>query len=213
MGAKLFWVLPIIGVDGDTAIPQDDYAISSALTRHASLSNLLGEGRVGLVHGRMKSSDREKQINWFAQPNSGVDILVGTTVLEVGLDVPSATILIVEGANKFGLSQLHQLRGRVGRALPNVSGVGVSQSELKCHCVLLTDDNVETRTPIANERLKILCETDSGFQISLKDLKLRGPGEVLGNLQSGGNSGGFCVNAGEWSATIQKMSCMTITTN
>jgi ATP-dependent DNA helicase RecG len=87
-------------------------AVKTALERHAELSRVLGDGRVGIVHGRMKQKDKEKQIKWFKDLKSGVDILVGTTVLEVGIDVPQANILVVEGANRFGLSQLHQLRGR-----------------------------------------------------------------------------------------------------
>jgi ATP-dependent DNA helicase RecG len=123
---------------------------------------------VGLVHGKMKTADKEHVMRRFVAGE--IQILVSTTVIEVGVDVPNASVMIVEHAERFGLSQLHQLRGRVGRGAE------------KSYCLLLTSDK---RTSVANERLGIMAETNDGFVIAEKDLELRGPGELLGTRQSG----------------------------
>jgi ATP-dependent DNA helicase RecG len=123
---------------------------------------------VGLVHGKMKAVQKEDVMRRFVAGE--IQILVSTTVIEVGVDVPNASVMIVEHAERFGLSQLHQLRGRVGR--------GAEQS----YCVLLTSDK---QTAIAVERLGIMAKTNDGFVIAEKDLELRGPGELLGTKQSG----------------------------
>jgi ATP-dependent DNA helicase RecG len=123
---------------------------------------------VGLVHGKMKSADKEEVMRRFVARE--IQILVSTTVIEVGVDVPNASVMIVEHAERFGLSQLHQLRGRVGRGAE------------KSYCVLLTSDK---RTAVAVERLGIMAQTNDGFVIAEKDLELRGPGELLGTKQSG----------------------------
>ena len=123
---------------------------------------------VGLVHGKMKNADKEEVMRRFVAGE--IDILVSTTVIEVGVDVPNASAMVVEHAERFGLSQLHQLRGRVGR------------SAEKSYCVLLTSDK---KTAVANERLGIMSKTNDGFVIAEKDLELRGPGELLGTKQSG----------------------------
>jgi len=123
---------------------------------------------VGLVHGRMKTADKEEVMRRFVAGE--IQILVSTTVIEVGVDVPNASLMIVEHAERFGLSQLHQLRGRVGRGAE------------KSYCVLLTSDK---KTSVANERLGIMAKTNDGFVIAEKDLELRGPGELLGTRQSG----------------------------
>jgi len=123
---------------------------------------------VGLVHGRMKTADKEEVMRRFVAGE--IQILVSTTVIEVGVDVPNASVMIVEHAERFGLSQLHQLRGRVGRGAE------------KSYCVLLTSDK---KTSVANERLGIMAKTNDGFVIAEKDLELRGPGELLGTRQSG----------------------------
>jgi len=123
---------------------------------------------VGLVHGKMKTADKEEVMRRFVAGE--IDILVSTTVIEVGVDVPNASVMVVEHAERFGLSQLHQLRGRVGR--------GAERS----YCVLLTSDK---KTAVANERLGIMAKTNDGFVIAEKDLELRGPGELLGTKQSG----------------------------
>ncbi|MGI9066695.1 MAG: ATP-dependent DNA helicase RecG [Pyrinomonadaceae bacterium] len=123
---------------------------------------------VGLMHGKMKTADKEEVMRRFVAGE--IDILVSTTVIEVGVDVPNASVMVVEHAERFGLSQLHQLRGRVGRGAE------------KSYCVLLTSDK---KTAVANERLGIMAKTNDGFLIAEKDLELRGPGELLGTKQSG----------------------------
>lgn len=123
---------------------------------------------VGLVHGKMKTVDKDEVMRRFVAGE--IDVLVSTTVIEVGVDVPNASVMIVEHAERFGLSQLHQLRGRVGRGAE------------KSYCVLLTSDK---KTAVANERLGIMATTNDGFVIAEKDLELRGPGELLGTKQSG----------------------------
>jgi ATP-dependent DNA helicase RecG len=123
---------------------------------------------VGLLHGKMKPAEKEKVMSAFVAGE--IKILVSTTVIEVGVDVPNASVMIVEHAERFGLSQLHQLRGRVGRGAE------------KSYCILLTSDN---KTVNAEERLGIMAQTSNGFIIAEKDLELRGPGELLGTKQSG----------------------------
>ena len=123
---------------------------------------------VGLVHGKMKPAEKDEVMRQFVAGE--IQILVSTTVIEVGVDVPNASVMIVEHAERFGLSQLHQLRGRVGRGAE------------KSFCVLLTSDQ---KTSIAKERLGIMAKTNDGFVIAEKDLELRGPGELLGTRQSG----------------------------
>ena len=124
--------------------------------------------KVGLVHGRMKGAEKEEVMRGFV--SGEINILVSTTVIEVGVDVPNASLMIVEHAERFGLSQLHQLRGRVGR--------GAEQS----FCVLMTGDK---QTAVAKERLGIMEETNDGFKIAEKDLEIRGQGDILGTRQSG----------------------------
>jgi ATP-dependent DNA helicase RecG len=123
---------------------------------------------VGLLHGKMKPVEKEKVMSAFVAGET--KILVSTTVVEVGVDVPNASVMVVEHAERFGLSQLHQLRGRVGRGAE------------KSYCILLTSDK---KTAVAEERLGIMAQTSNGFIIAEKDLELRGPGELLGTKQSG----------------------------
>lgn len=123
---------------------------------------------VGLLHGKMKPAEKEKVMSAFVEGE--IKILVSTTVIEVGVDVPNASVMVVEHAERFGLSQLHQLRGRVGRGAE------------KSYCILLTSDK---KTVNAEERLGIMAKTNNGFIIAEKDLELRGPGELLGTKQSG----------------------------
>ena len=123
--------------------------------------------RVGLVHGRLKSREKEETMAAFSRGE--LDVLVSTTVIEVGVDVPNASLMVIENAERFGLSQLHQLRGRVGRG------------KHKSYCVLVTASRGET----ARERLRALCATNDGFQIAEEDLRLRGPGDFFGKRQHG----------------------------
>mgnify|MGYP002580105242 CR=1 FL=1 len=126
-----------------------------------------GQYRVGLLHGKMRPAQKEKVMAEFAAGE--IQLLVATTVVEVGVDVPNAVIMMIENAERFGLSQLHQLRGRVGRG------------QVQSHCILLSDtDNPETK-----ERLRVLCSTNDGFKIAEEDLKQRGPGDFFGERQHG----------------------------
>jgi ATP-dependent DNA helicase RecG len=131
------------------------------------LQKLLTPFRVGLLHGRLRGRDKEEVMAAFR--TNAVNVLLATSLIEVGVDVPNATIMLVENAEQFGLAQLHQLRGRIGR--------GAHES----HCILISNaQNAEAR-----QRLKVLEETTDGFRIAEADLKLRGPGELLGREQSG----------------------------
>lgn len=130
--------------------------------------NVFPDLRVGLLHGRMKSAEKEETMAAFAAGN--IHVLVATTVIEVGIDVANATLMVIEHAERFGLAQLHQLRGRVGR--------GAAQST----CILVGDPG---SSPEAKRRLEIMCETNDGFRIAEVDLELRGPGEMIGIRQSG----------------------------
>jgi ATP-dependent DNA helicase RecG len=123
--------------------------------------------RIGLIHGRLKADEKEAAMRAFAQRET--DILVATSVIEVGVDVPNSTVIIIEGANRFGLAQLHQFRGRVGR--------GDQQS----YCLLIADNE----SAEAAERLNALEQTNDGFVLAEKDLEIRGPGEFFGRRQSG----------------------------
>jgi ATP-dependent DNA helicase RecG len=159
-GGKVYWVCPL--VEESEALD-----VAAAEERFQHLRGMFGE-RVGLLHGRMKGGDKDAMMAAFAE--GGVDVLVATTVIEVGIDVPAATVMVIEHAERFGLAQLHQLRGRIGR--------GSRPST----CLLLYDPRL---SEAARARLSIMRETDDGFRIAEEDLKLRGAGEVLGTRQSG----------------------------
>lgn len=132
-----------------------------------NLEKLLAPFRVGLLHGRLKSAEKEDVMTAFR--TNGVKVLLATSLIEVGVDVPNATVMLIENAEAFGLAQLHQLRGRIGR--------GAHES----YCILISD----VKKPESRERLRALEETNDGFKIAEADLKLRGPGELLGREQSG----------------------------
>ncbi|HXG27187.1 MAG TPA: helicase-related protein, partial [Candidatus Binatia bacterium] len=131
------------------------------------LRELLAPLRVGLVHGRMKAADRDAEMARFR--DGELDVLVGTTVVEVGVDVPEATMMVIQGADRFGLAQLHQLRGRVGRG------------EAESFCVLVSD----SRDATAQARLRAVAELRDGFELAERDWELRREGDVLGLVQSG----------------------------
>lgn len=160
-GGQSYWVCPLVEESelSDQAAAED---------RARLLQARFGEDRVGLVHGRMKGPEKDAVMDRFQR--GGLAVLVATTVIEVGVDVPNATLMVVEGADRFGLAQLHQLRGRVGR--------GDAQSM----CLLLRGDAL---SETARARLKLLRETNDGFRIAEEDLRLRGAGELLGTRQSG----------------------------
>ncbi len=157
---KIYWVCPLVE-------ESEKIDLAAAEDRFSHLKSIFGE-RVGLVHGKMKAAEKDASMEAFAHGN--VDILVATTVIEVGVDVPRATIMIIEHAERYGLAQLHQLRGRIGRG------------SNKSTCILLFSENL---TELARDRLKIIRDTEDGFIISEEDLRIRGAGEVLGTKQSG----------------------------
>jgi ATP-dependent DNA helicase RecG len=160
-GRQAYWVCTLID-DSDEVMAQ------AAQTTYEMLSAALPEVRIGLVHGRMKAADKQRLMLAFKQGE--LDLLVATTVIEVGVDVANASLMIVENAERLGLAQLHQLRGRVGR--------GSTASS----CVLLYASPLSA---LARQRLQTMRETNDGFVIAEKDLELRGPGELLGTRQTG----------------------------
>ncbi|MBL8388935.1 MAG: ATP-dependent DNA helicase RecG [Hydrogenophaga sp.] len=164
-GRQVYWVCPLI--EESEAID-----LSNATETHAELSQLLPGVLVGLLHSRMPVAEKKAVMSLFSGGQMGV--LVSTTVIEVGVDVPNASLMVIEHAERFGLSQLHQLRGRVGR--------GAAASA----CVLMFTPNEGGRLgETARERLKAMAETNDGFEIARRDLEIRGPGEFLGARQSG----------------------------
>ncbi len=160
-GRQAYWVCPLIE-------ESEKLQLQTALDTHAALSEELGGLSVGLVHGRLKPEEKAATMAAFAAGE--IDVLVATTVIEVGVDVPNASLMVIEHAERFGLSQLHQLRGRVGR--------GAHESV----CVLLYAGPL---SPTARARLKVIFENTDGFEIARQDLALRGPGEFVGSRQSG----------------------------
>jgi len=170
-GHRTFVVVPLIDeVDApaDDAAPTIfDSSAPAAEAESIRLRELLAPLRVGMVHGRLRAADRDAEMTRFR--DGELDVLVGTTVVEVGVDVPEATMMIVEGADRFGLAQLHQLRGRVGRG------------RVESFCVLVSDTTDET----AQARLKAVTEIRDGFELAEKDFELRREGDVLGLAQSG----------------------------
>jgi len=164
-GRQVYWVCPLIE-------ESETLDLSNATATHADLSEALPSTVVGLLHSRMPSAEKKAVMAEFSAGRMGV--LVSTTVIEVGVDVPNASLMVIEHAERFGLSQLHQLRGRVGR--------GAAASA----CVLLYATNDSGRVgQTAKERLRAMQETNDGFEIARRDLEIRGPGEFLGARQSG----------------------------
>jgi ATP-dependent DNA helicase RecG len=167
VGHGTFVVVPLIEEGSDGIDDGSATGAAAAETEAVRLADLLMPLRVGLVHGRMKPADRDAEMTRFR--DGELDVLVGTTVIEVGVDVPEATMMIVENADRFGLAQLHQLRGRVGR--------GTAES----YCVLVSDSTDET----AIARLRAAAEVSDGFELAERDFELRREGDVLGFAQSG----------------------------
>jgi ATP-dependent DNA helicase RecG len=160
-GQRAYVVLPLVE-------ESEKLELRSAVEVHAQLSHeIFADLRVGLLHGRLSSDAKQQAIAAFA--NGETQVLVSTTVVEVGVDVAAATVMVIEHADRFGLAQLHQLRGRVGR--------GAARS----YCLLINDSS----NPQAAQRLNLLERSSDGFEIAEMDLRLRGPGQVLGTRQSG----------------------------
>lgn len=160
-GKKLYWICPLVE-------ESEEIDLAAAEARFREFQKRFGN-KVGLVHGKMKAEERDPVMAAFK--NSDIQLLIATTVIEVGVDVPDATIMMIEHAERFGLSQLHQLRGRVGR------------SDLQSSCILLYEPKMTSTTGKA--RLKTMRDTEDGFIIAEEDLRLRGAGDVLGTKQSG----------------------------
>ena len=157
---KIYWVCPLIE-------ESEALDLAAAVERWEALSSLF-PGKVGLVHGKLKAVEKDAVMDQFI--NGPIDILIATTVIEVGVDVPAASVMVIEHAERFGLSQLHQLRGRIGRGNQSAT------------CLLLYAHSL---TATGRKRLEIMRQTNDGFLISEEDLKLRGSGELLGTKQSG----------------------------
>ncbi|MGH9577137.1 MAG: ATP-dependent DNA helicase RecG, partial [Terriglobales bacterium] len=160
-GGQAYWVCPLI---------EDSEALQlkTALETYDTLRRTFPELGIGLVHGRLKGEEKARVMGAFK--GGAIQLLVATTVIEVGVDAPTATLMVIEHAERIGLAQLHQLRGRIGR--------GTEEST----CILLYQGSL---TPAARERLKIIYKNQDGFEIARHDLRLRGPGELLGARQSG----------------------------
>jgi ATP-dependent DNA helicase RecG len=160
-GSQAYWVCPLIE-------ESETLQLQTALDTFASLKATFPELKVGLVHGRLKPDEKAHVMGAFQRGD--LHLLVATTVIEVGVDVPNASLMVIDHAERMGLSQLHQLRGRVGR--------GAARSA----CILLFQHPL---TQTARDRLKIIYEHTDGFEVARHDLELRGPGELLGARQSG----------------------------
>jgi len=160
-GRQIYWVCPLIE-------ESEKLELQTAVALHAELTAKLAEFKVGLLHGRMKPDDKAEVMAGFVRGE--INVVVATTVIEVGVDVPNASMMVIEHAERFGLAQLHQLRGRVGR--------GSTESE----CILLFE---EPMSEAAKARLKVIYENSDGFEIARQDLLIRGPGEFLGARQAG----------------------------
>jgi ATP-dependent DNA helicase RecG len=174
-GRQVYWVCPLIEESEEAENASAEHAghgapitLQNVTDTHARLAEALPGVAVGLLHGRMKAADKAATMAQFKA--GALPVLVATTVIEVGVDVPNASLMVIEHAERFGLAQLHQLRGRVGRG--SVASV----------CVLLYANPL---SPTAKERLRAMVETTDGFEIARRDLEIRGPGEFMGARQSG----------------------------
>src|SRR5574344_445210 len=161
-GRQVYIVYPLI--DESESLAAKAATIEAEKLKSGVFTNL----NIGLLHGKLKNADKEQVMKDFKEKK--YDILVSTTVVEVGVDVPNATVMVIENAERFGLSQLHQLRGRVGR--------GAQQS----YCILMASYKISSD---AKQRLQTMCKTTDGFLLAEEDLRLRGPGSIAGTAQSG----------------------------
>ena len=164
---KIYWICPLIQ-------QSENLDFSAAVDRKAYFDNIFDPSKVGIIHGQLKKDQKDKIMEEFAKNDSKIQILIATTVIEVGVDVPDASHIIIENAQKFGLAQLHQLRGRVGRG------------PKKSYCTLIYNSKQTSQTGI--ERLRIMRDSDDGFYIAQADLKMRGAGQIFGTRQSGFNN-------------------------
>ena len=160
-GSQVYWVCPLIN-------ESEVLECKAATNTYKELQSKLKNINIGLIHGRMKMAEKEEVMSNFR--NKKIDVLVSTTIIEVGLDVPNATVIIIENSERMGLSQLHQLRGRVGRG------------NKKSSCILIFKSGL---SELARRRIDILRKCSNGFDIAKEDLDLRGPGEILGKKQKG----------------------------
>jgi ATP-dependent DNA helicase RecG len=168
-GRQVYWVCPLVEEsDAEDLSGKSMAELNNATATHAELSAALPGIGVGLVHGRLKAAEKAEVMSAFKDNQLGV--LVATTVIEVGVDVPNASLMVIDHAERFGLAQLHQLRGRVGRG------------EAESVCVLLYSQPL---SDTGKQRLRAMAETTDGFEIARRDLELRGPGEFMGARQSG----------------------------
>ena len=164
-GRQAFVVCPLID-------PSDKSGYKSVKEEYERLNQeIFPDIKIGLLHGKLKANDKTKIMEDFA--NNKISILVSTSVIEVGIDVPNATIMSIEGAERFGLAQLHQFRDRVGR------------DEFQSYCLLFTTDNSSGPSQKTQDRLEALVKYNDGFKLAEEDLKLRGAGEIYGTIQSG----------------------------
>ena len=160
-GSKAYWICPLIE-------ESENLDLNAVMETYEDLKEYFSEGRVGCLHGKLSSKEKQRQVQQFK--DSETSVLVSTTVVEVGVDIPDADIMVIENAERFGLAQLHQLRGRICR--------GSKES----FCILLHKDKIGD---ISSQRLDVLVETQDGFKIAEKDLEIRGPGEIMGAQQTG----------------------------
>ncbi|MCC8418510.1 MAG: ATP-dependent DNA helicase RecG [Rickettsia endosymbiont of Glossina mortisans submortisans] len=166
-GERVYWICPLIE-QGEKEVPEEDSLLMDVMNRFNSIENIY-QGYTGIIHGKMKNEQKDQIMKQFKEGE--IKILVATTVIEVGIDVAEATLIVIENAEQFGLAQVHQLRGRVGRG------------SLQSYCILLY--NPKRLGKVVRGRFEIMKQTNDGFYIAEQDLKLRGSGEILGVKQSG----------------------------
>lgn len=191
-GELIYWICPLIEQD-DKEKSEEDSLLMDVMNRFNSIENIYA-GCSGIIHGKMKNEQKDAVMKQFK--DGEIKILVATTVIEVGIDVPEATLIIIENAERFGLAQLHQLRGRVGRG------------SLQSYCILLY--NPKRLGKVGRGRFEIMKQTNDGFYIAEQDLKLRGSGEILGIKQSGEMDFFFADLARDYDLLLKANKCAEI---